>query len=101
MTCLLKFGPLSIGIFSQHEKFFVIALRLPLISSECRCFARARETAKTVGVMLLGGFECLQRFGWPIHFEQHVAQEFPRGYDPARSYRTFLAFILQIRSGAH
>src|SRR5262249_8628192 len=85
--CLLKLRPLGIGIFSQHEKFFVIALRLPLISSKCRGFARAIEATKTVGIMLLGGFECLQCFGGPIHFEQHVAQEFPRRYDPARRYR--------------
>src|SRR5262245_57145033 len=99
--CLLKLGPLGIGIFSQHEKFFVIALRLPLISSKCRGFARAIEATKTVGIVLLGGFECLQRFRWPIHFEQHVTQKFPRRYDPARGYRAFLAFVLQIRSGAH
>src|SRR5215475_12432665 len=99
--CLLKLGPLGIGISSQHEKLFVIALRLSLISSKCRCFARAIEAAKTVGVMLLGGFECLQRFGGPVHFEQHVAQEFPRRYDPARRYRAFFAFVLQICSGAH
>src|SRR5215470_4042742 len=99
--CLLKLGPLGIGIFGQHEKFFVIALRLSLISSKCRCFARAIEAAKTVGVMLLGGFGCLQRFGGPVHFEQHVAQEFPRRYDPARRYRAFFACVLQICSGAH
>src|SRR5262249_23176981 len=99
--CLLKLGPLGIGIFSQHEKFFVIALRLSLISSKCRGFARAIEATKTVGIMLLGSFECLQRFGWPTHFKQHVAQKFPRRYDPGRGYGAFLAFVLQVSSGAH
>src|SRR5262249_25410425 len=99
--CLLKLRPLGIGIFSQHEKFFVIALRLPLISSKCRGFARAIEATKTVGIMLLGGFECLQCLGRAIHFEQHFTHKLSRRYDPARRYRAFLAFVLQISSGPH